>query len=73
MDNRADVYAPIFASKDGPAPLVLRAILRNNTAYIGGGVPQTSLTAEDYILLSALPKELQERVRIAVQALISGM
>lgn len=73
MENKADIYLPVFAAKAGPAPLVIRAVVCNNAAYIGGGVPQTSWTPEDYVCLSSLPKELQERVKVAVQALISGM
>jgi len=38
-----------------------------------GGVPEASQKGEVYVLLSALPRELQERVKTAVQALISGM
>lgn len=73
MENKADLYLPVFATKVGPAPLVIRGVVCNNAAYIGGGVPQTSWTPEDYVRLSALPQELQERVKVAVQALISGM
>jgi hypothetical protein len=73
MDNKANLYNPIFASTQGPAPLVIRTIISNNNGYIGGGVPQTSLTAEDYVLLSSLPKELQERIKVAIQAIVSGM
>jgi hypothetical protein len=73
MDNRADLYQPVIASRIGPPPVVIRAVVSHNNSYIGGGVPQSSVTAEDYILLSALPKELQDRVRTAVQAIISGM
>lgn len=73
MENKANLYSPVFASTQGPAPLVVRAVITNNTSYIGGGVPQTSMTAEDYVLVSALPKELQERIRVAIQAIIAGM
>jgi hypothetical protein len=73
MENKADLYLPVFATKTGPAPLVIRAVVHNNAAYIGGGVPQTSWTPEDYVLVSALPKEIQERVKVAVQSIISGM
>jgi hypothetical protein len=73
MENRANLYNPIFASTQGPAPLVIRAVVSNNNVYIGGGVPQTSLTAEDYVLVSSLPKEIQERIKVAIQAIVSGM
>jgi hypothetical protein len=73
MENRADIYLPVVATRIGPPPVVIRAVVSNNNSYIGGGVPQSSYTAEDYVLVSALPKELQERVKVAVQAIISGM
>jgi hypothetical protein len=73
MDNRADFFKPIYASHIGPAPVVVRAVITSNQDSIAGGVPQAALKGESYVLLSALPKELQERVKTAVQALISGM
>lgn len=73
MENKADIYLPITSTKVGPPPLVIRAMVTHNNSYMAGGMPQAAVTAEDYICLSALPRELQERVRTAVQALISGM
>jgi hypothetical protein len=73
MENRADFFNPIYANHVGPPPVVLRAVITSNHDNIAGGVPQAALKGETYILLSALPKELQERVKTAVQAIISGM
>lgn len=73
MENKANLYHPVFSSVQGPAPLVIRAIISNNSNYIGGGVPQTSMTAEDYVLVSSLPRELQERIKVAIEALVAGM
>lgn len=73
MENKADIYLPITSTKVGPPPIVIRALVTHNNSYMAGGMPQAAVTAEDYICLSALPKELQERVRTAVQAIISGM
>ena len=73
MDNRADLYNPIVSTRRGPPPVVIRAIVTHNNSYVAGGMPQAAVTGEDYILLSSLPRELQERVKTAVQALISGM
>lgn len=73
MDNRVDIYQPVIATRIGPPPVVIRALISHNNNYIAGGVPQAAVTGEDYILLSALPKELQERVKTAVQAIVSGM
>jgi len=73
MENKANLYQPVFSTVQGPAPLVIRAIISNNNSYIGGGVPQTSMTAEDYVLVSSLPRELQERIKVAIEALVAGM
>jgi len=73
MNPKVDLYQPIESSRIGPPPLVVRAIVTPNQDMIAGGVPIASRKAEDYVLLSALPKELQERVKVAVQAIISGM
>jgi hypothetical protein len=73
MNPKVDLYQPIEAARVGPPPLVIRAVVTTTNAMIAGGMPTGSRKAEDYILLSALPKELQERVRTAVQAIIAGM
>ena len=73
MENKVDLYKPVYADRVGPAPLVIRAIVTPNTSAMVGGVPSSTTVVENYILLSALPKELQERVRTAVQSLIAGM
>lgn len=73
MNNVADLYQPIFAANQGPAPVVLRTVVTTNQSYVVGGVPASAQKAESYVLLSALPRELQERVKTAVQAILSGM
>lgn len=74
MDTqKANLYQPIEANRVGPPPLVIRAIVTTNADMVVGGMPSNARKVEDYILLSALPRELQERVRTAVQAIITGM
>lgn len=73
MENKADLYQPVYASRVGPPPVVVRAVVTTNSDYVAGGMPQAATKVENYVMLSALPKELQERVRTAVQALIAGM
>jgi uncharacterized protein YggL (DUF469 family) len=73
MENKADIYQAIKATKVGHPPLVINAVITTNQNYIAGGVPQDATHVESYVCLSALPRELQERVRTAVQAIISGM
>lgn len=71
--NKADLYQPILAERAGLAPLTLRTIVTVHQDHFVGGVPQSSQKGEVYVLLSALPREIQERVKTAVQSLISGM
>lgn len=73
MNNKADLYKPILSERTGPPPLTLRTIVTVYQDHLEGGVPQSSQKGEVYVLLSALPRELQERVKTAVQAIISGM
>jgi hypothetical protein len=73
MENKVDLYQPIYSTRVGLPPLVIRAIVKTNSDYMAGGMPQDTTKAENYVLLSALPRELQERVSTAVQALIAGM
>lgn len=73
MENKADLYTPVIATRVGPPPVVIRAVVTNNHDYVAGGMPQAAVKVENYILLSVLPKELQDRVKTAVQAIIAGM
>lgn len=70
--QKVDLYQPIINSRVGPPPLALRVGVQHNADSIVGGVPQGVSKIETYVLLSALPTELQERVKLAVQALIAG-
>ena len=54
-------------------PLTLRVGVPASSGYVEGGTSSEFLKSETYILMSALPFELQERVKTAVQAIISGM
>lgn len=73
MNPKVDVYQPIESSRVGPPPLVIRTIVTMSNDMVAGGMPMESKKIEDYVLLSALPKELQERIRTAVHAIIAGM
>ena len=70
--QRVDLYQPMLNSRVGPAPLALRVGVTPNAMMTEGG-PQEGITKiETYVLLSALPTDLQERVKLAVQMLIAG-
>lgn len=68
-----DLYQPLIHDLQTPAPLTLRVGVRTSGDYVEGGTTASYLRPETYVLISALPKELQERVKTAVQALIHGM
>lgn len=66
-----DLYQPIAGK--GPAPLVLRVLVgQSNYDNMLGGVPASQTKVENYVLLSALPEELRQRVELAVQFLITS-
>lgn len=73
QNNSADLFQPVYANHVGPAPVTIRVVVTSNQDSIVGGVPQAALKGETYVLLSALPKEIQERVKTSVMAIISGM
>jgi hypothetical protein len=70
--QKANLYQPIHADRLGPAPLVIKAIVTPQADHMVGGVPSTTARIEPYVLLSALPLELRQRVELAVQTLIAG-
>lgn len=71
--QKVDLYQPMIASRIGPAPLMLRVAVTPNNGMVAGGVPISTTKIESYVLLSALPQELQERVKTAIQMLVSGI
>lgn len=73
MANVANVYDVITADRQGPPPLVINVLTRPRTMEFVGGVPETSTRAESYVLFSALPEELQKRVRLSIEALQSSV
>lgn len=68
-----DPYRPITKKSNIPAPLTL--VIQNEGAqhtYMEG-VPSTSVKPDVYVLLSALPEELRNRVITAVQMIRSSL
>lgn len=70
--QKVDLYLPIINTRVGPAPIALRVGVTPNIDNVMGGVPQGVTKIETYVLLSALPTEMQERVKLAIQVLIAG-
>lgn len=71
--QKVDLYQPLLHSRREFPPLTIRVGVDTTSALVEGGTPEVSIKPEIYVLISALPRELQERVKTAVQALISGM
>lgn len=70
--NKADLYQPVIASRVGPAPIVIRTVITpSNDLVMGASMASTK--GESYVLLSALPAELQERVKLSIQILLAGI
>jgi len=71
--QQVNLFQPMESQHIGPAPYVIRTIVTTTNSYVAGGMPTEAKKIEDYVLLSALPKELQERVKTAVQTLVSSI
>lgn len=73
MKNTADIYQPIHSVHIGPAPLVIRTIVTPTNAMLVGGVPSDPRVAEDYVKVSCLPQELQQRIKVALESIIAAV
>jgi hypothetical protein len=71
--QRVDLYQPLIHSRVGAPPLVINVGVNRSGAETMGGPIENPIRPETYVLLSALPDELKERVKTAIQALISSM
>jgi hypothetical protein len=67
-----DLTQPIPAKAGQPAPLVITVVTTPRTMEFVGGVPGSATKREQYVLFSALPEELRQRVKLAVEALASA-
>jgi hypothetical protein len=70
--QRIDLYQPLVNTRVGPPPLTLRVGTTPNVDNLVGGVPHNIMKIETYVLLSALPSDMQERVKLAIQTLLAG-
>ena len=71
--QRVNVYEPLVADRQGPAPLAIRVGTYPPAGYSSSGQVTAGLKIEDYVRLSALPQELRAKVELALQAIIAGM
>lgn len=71
--QKVDLYQPMIHVRVGVPPLFINVGVNRNGSETTGGPVENVVRPETYVLLSALPDELRERVKTAVQALISSM
>lgn len=68
-EQHVDLNYPIFSKTK---PIVIRTIVEGKTSLTEFGPMQTETKVENYVCVSALPKELQEKIQLAVQLIING-
>jgi len=71
--QRVDLYQPMVHVRVGSPPLFINVGVNRSGAETMGGPVENAVRPETYVLLSALPDELRERVKTAIQTLISSM
>lgn len=71
--QKVDLYQPMIHTRVGPPPLFINVGVNRHAAETMGGPVENVVRPESYVLLSALPDELRERVKTAIQAMLSSM
>lgn len=65
--QKVNPYEVLHTDKPVP-PLVIKLSTPRNAVHMEGGTFSSSQKVEEYVLFSALPEELKQRVRVALQA-----
>ena len=68
-----DLTQPICAAQPGQSPLVINVNIKQRVEYTVGGPMSGNDKVVNYVLFQALPVDLQEKIKSAVQTLMSGM
>lgn len=64
---------PIKAARPGNPPIVININVVPEMQFTSGGPVYQPERVESYVLFSALPEELQRRVKMAVSMLVSSI
>jgi len=67
--QKVDLYQPMLHVRVGAPPLAINVGVSRSNQETVGGLVESAVRPETYVLLSALPEELRERVKIAIRAL----
>jgi len=68
-----DLGRPIISARKGHNPLYFNIRVQPNDTMTEGGMIQSQLRNETYVLLSALPVELRTRVETAIKVIQSSI
>ena len=68
-EQHVDLNQPLFSKSK---PIVVRAVIEGRTTLTEFGPMATETKVENYVCVSALPRELQEKIQLAVQLIING-
>lgn len=69
--QKVDLYQPMVHVRVGAPPLAFTVAVNKNSMETANGPIEGAYKPETYVLLSALPEELRERVKTAVQMLMT--
>ena len=69
---KIDLSQPLEAVAGQAAPMILRIVTRPRRDEMVGGVPATNAKVAEYVLYSALPEEIKQRVKLAVEAIMAA-
>ena len=73
MSQQVDTLQGFIHSTNATVPLVIRTVTpRADGSNFVGGAPAGGNVVSEYILLSALPADLKERVVTAIKAQMQG-
>lgn len=71
MDKKyTDVLQPLFVKSK---PVVIRTVIDGKITLTEVGPVESKPTVENYVLLSALPENLQQQVKNVVEMIIRGI
>jgi hypothetical protein len=68
MSQVVDTTTQMIQTTDTTVPMVLRVVQPRKPGEMMGGAAASSNVVSEYVLLSALPQELKERVITAIKA-----
>ena len=70
--QKVDLFKPILALHPAPAPIAIKIGVMPQYLYTQGGTSSSVPRAELYVRVSALPEEMQARVKSAIDVIAAS-